>query len=152
MSIGRICRREVHLADREESAHAAAQRMRDRRVGTLVVCDGDGVPVGIVSDRDLCERVLAEGRDGRKTRVEEVMSSDLATVTEATPIEEVLRYMRAVGVRRMPVVDEGGALVGVVSVDDILALLAEELGRIGELVEGQEPVKTVPATNRPRSR
>lgn len=141
MSVGRICRREVHLADLDESVQTAAKRMRDRRVGTLLVCDPEGLPLGIVSDRDLCARVLADGRDPRRTKVSEVMTRDPVTVRASLPIEDALKQMRSLAVRRLPVVDDQDQLVGVLSLDDVLSLLAEEMREIGELVDRQEPVR-----------
>jgi CBS domain-containing protein len=139
MSVGRICLRSVDLADASESVVGAARRMGERGVGTLVVVDQSGRPVGIVTDRDLCLRVLAEGRDVAATRVADVMTATPRTVSEETPIEAALSLMKAGGFRRVPVVDASGALVGILSLDDVLALLAEEFALIGKLIERAAP-------------
>ncbi len=139
MSVGRICVREVDLADADESVQVAAQRMHARKVGTLVVLDSEKRPTGILTDRDLTVRVLAEGRDPFHTRVGDVMTRSPKTVREETPIEEALALMRAGQFRRLPVVDAEGALVGLVSLDDILDLLAEEFREIGRLVQEEGP-------------
>jgi CBS domain-containing protein len=139
MTIGRICSREVDTADPEEPVLAAAQRMAARGVGTLVVLDADKRPLGILTDRDLALRVVGVGRDARTTTVSEVMSADVHTAFEALPIEEALRLMRTQSVRRLVVVRRDGALVGLVSLDDVLALLAEELREIGGLLEQEDP-------------
>ena len=139
MSIGRICLREIHLADATEPAAEAACRMRDRSVGTLIVVDRDGRPAGLVTDRDLAIRVVAAGRDAHATTVREVMTEHPKTVDESAPIESALALMRSGGFRRLPVVDGKGALVGVVSIDDILGLLAEEFSLIGGLVRRAAP-------------
>jgi CBS domain-containing protein len=142
MSVGRICTRYVDLADEEETAQAAARRMAERRVGSLVVLNRANEPVGILTDRDLVVRVLAQGRDPRRARVDEVMTRTLTTVSEATPIEHALALMRAGGFRRLPVTGGDGTLAGLVSLDDILSLLAEEFFHVGSLVEKEMPSGT----------
>lgn len=139
MTIGRICQREVDFAEPKESARAAARRMSTRCVGTLVVIDPSRKPVGIVTDRDLVVRVLAEGLEPDSTLIADVMTRHPATVSENTPIEDVLALMRTKSVRRMPVVDKQGHLVGLVSVDDVLSLLAEEFRHLGKLLEKSSP-------------
>jgi CBS domain-containing protein len=144
MTIGKICQREVHLADLDESTLAAAQRMRETNVGTLIVLDENKKPVGILTDRDLVLRVMAVGRSPERTRVLDVMTAHPRTVTAQTPIEDVVAAMRTLGVRRMPVVTKDGRLVGIVSLDDVLALLAEELGGLGRIFEHSKPNSTLP--------
>lgn len=143
LAIGSLCTREVDLADAEETVLDAARRMRERRVGTLVVVDGVGRPVGLVTDRDLAVRVLADGRDPRRTSVAEVMTFRPRTVGEDTPIEAALSLMRSGGFRRLPVVNDDEKLVGIVSLDDVLALLAEEFASIGALLDREAPGKAV---------
>jgi CBS domain-containing protein len=145
MTIGRICIREVDTADPEELVRAAAQRMGTRGVGTLLVLDSDKRPIGILTDRDLTIRVLGAGRDPGVTSVADVMSDCVHTAFEEMPIEEALRLMRAEAVRRLVVVRKSGALVGIVSLDDVLALLAEEFREVGRLLEKEDP-KQVAAT------
>lgn len=139
MTTGRICTREVYLADPDETVEAIAHRMHERGVGSLLVLDDARRPVGIVTDRDLVLRVLAADRDPLTTRVAEVMTRDPRTVGEETPIEQTLSLMRAYGVRRVPVVDAAGTLVGVVTLDDVLSLLTEELAVVGEVLSKQNP-------------
>ena len=139
MSVGRICTRIVELAEPEESVRSAARRMVGRRVGTLIVTDTSRRPIGLVTDRDLVARVLAEGMSGDETPVAEVMTRAPATVDEETPIERALMLMRAHAVRRLPVVGGDGVLIGLVSLDDILSLLAEEFREIGTLIEKEMP-------------
>jgi len=135
MSVGRICTREVDLAELEENVVTVAQRMRDQRVGTLVILDASKKPIGLVTDRDLVVRVVAAGRDPHAERVREAMTPDPKVVSEESPIESALGLMRAGNFRRLPVVDREGRLVGILSLDDVLALLAEESGHIGRVVE-----------------
>lgn len=139
MSVGRICVREVDVIGEEESVQTAAGRMHSRKVGTLVVVDADSRPVGIVTDRDLTVRVLARGLDGSQLPVSEVMTHCPETVYPETAIEDALRRMRGGAFRRVPVVDDDGRLVGLLSLDDILELLAEEFAEIGRLIHEEEP-------------
>ena len=131
MTVGRICQREVDLAERDESVTIAAQRMGARDVGTLVILDDDRCPVGIVTDRDLVVCVLGKKKDPDETLVGEVMSRNPETVSESTSIEDALGRMRDQGVRRLPVVDFEGRLEGMVSLDDILGLIVEEFDELG---------------------
>jgi CBS domain-containing protein len=91
-----------HLAEPGESVLEAARRMRERRVGTLVIVDDVGKPVGLVTDRDLVLRVVAAGGDPRAISVGEVMTERPKTVTESTPIESALSLMRSASFRRLP--------------------------------------------------
>ena len=91
MSVGRICIREVDIIDESESAQVAASRMHARKTGTLVVLNRDRMPIGIVTDRDLTVRVLAEAKDPVQTTIRDVMTPCPRTVREDTPIEDALR-------------------------------------------------------------
>lgn len=139
MTVGRICVRDVDVADRDESAKTAAQRMHSRKVGTLVVLNESKEPIGLVTDRDLTVRVLAEARDPVQTTVGEVMTRTIKTISEQTPVEEALGVMRSGPFRRVPVVDPDGKLVGLLSLDDILDLLTEEFAFIGEILKRESP-------------
>lgn len=139
MTVGRICVRTVDLASPEESVQVAAGRMHNRKVGTLVVLDKEGRPVGIITDRDLTVRVLAAARDPLTTTVGDVMTRSPRTVHEDTPIEDALAIMRAALCRRIPVVDGEEGLVGLLSLDDILDLLREEFDSISRIVRGESP-------------
>ena len=139
MSVGRICSRVVETARPEETVSEAAQRMREQNVGSLLVQDDDGRLVGIVTDRDLTVLVLAEGRSGRETTVAEVMSEVLQTVREDASLGTALAAMRRRRARRLPVVDAEDRLVGVLALDDVVALLAEELGAIRDVLEAESP-------------
>jgi CBS domain-containing protein len=139
MSVGRVCLREVDLAEPGESVLEAARRMEERRVGTLVIVDELGRPVGLVTDRDLALRVVAAGGDPRTVLVRDVLTAHPKTVTESTPIESALSLMRSGSFRRLPVVNDDGKLVGILSLDDVFGLLAEEFALIGGLLEREAP-------------
>lgn len=139
MSCGRICTRSVDVASMDESVHVAAQRMHARKVGSLVVVDSEGHPLGLLTDRDLAVRVIADALDPNETRVSQVMTRLPRVVREETPIEEALGIMRCGSHRRLPVVTREGRLVGILTLDDIVNLLAEEFGEIGRLLHKESP-------------
>lgn len=133
MSVGKLCVRTVHYAKPSESIREAAKRMVTAEVGTLVVVDPLTAPVGIVTDRDVM-RSIASGLDPDRTRIEVVMGRPLVTIDEAAPIEEGLSRMASHQVRRLVVTDARDRLVGILALDDVLELLAEELTTVGRLV------------------
>ena len=138
MAIGEICSREVVFVMRNESCAQAARLMREHHVGSLVAVIQDDAgrrfPAGMVTDRDLAVGVMALGLDPERTLVEAVMRPHAALVRETEGIGRALAVMRAEGVRRLPVVDAAGALVGVLAADDLIELLGEELSALGALV------------------
>jgi CBS domain-containing protein len=139
MSVRSFCTREVDLARPFESVWQAAVRMRQRAVGTLVVVDADKRPIGIVTDRDLMERVLATAKDPNTTTVHEVMTPEPTTIGEEDSIETALALMREGGLRRLPVVDADGILVGLLSLDDVLMLMGEEMAQVSEMLRRETP-------------
>jgi CBS domain-containing protein len=137
MAVGEICNRDVVIAEKALSVVDAAQLMRTHHVGDLVVVEekaGRRHPVGIVTDRDIVVEVVAAGVDPDALTVGDIMGPEVATVHESEGLFEALRYMRDKGVRRMPVVDHEGVLVGILTLDDLLSLLAEELTELAKLV------------------
>jgi signal-transduction protein with cAMP-binding, CBS, and nucleotidyltransferase domain len=113
--------------------------MHQRAVGTLVVVNDAAQVVGIVTDRDLMSRVLARGRHPAATSVGQIMTVSPKTVSEETSIESALLIMRSGRFRRIPVVERDNKLVGLITMDDILMLLAEEFTQIGRLLTRETP-------------
>ncbi len=147
MAIGEFCNREVVFATREMSLPEAAQLMRKHHVGDLVVVDdvdGKRVPVGIVTDRDMVIEVIAKSLDFDEFSVGDIMSPQLVSVQEKEGVFETIRLMRAKGIRRIPVVNQDGGLAGIVSADDMLDLLAEEMAELAKVAprEQQREAKT----------
>lgn len=138
MTAKQICNSDVDVITADETAQVAAGRMHARKVGSLVVVNERQEPIGIVTDRDLAVRIVAEGKDST-TFIGDVMTHDPETVREETPIEDALRIMRNGSFRRVPVVDRNDRLAGLLSLDDILHLLARDLARVGDLVERESP-------------
>jgi len=130
MNVGELCSREVVFASRDMGLVEAAELMREHHVGSLVVVDerqSERVPVGMLTDRDIVVAAVAKKVDPSTLRVGDVMSSGALVVREQDDIADALRVMREKGVRRMPVVNRGGALVGILAIDDVLELIAEEM-------------------------
>jgi CBS-domain-containing membrane protein len=141
MPIGEICNRDVVIVKRNDAVREAAKLMRQHHVGDVVVVEERGgvrVPVGIVTDRDLVVEILATELDPGVITVGDIMERELVAVKESTGIFEAIQYMRSKAVRRLPIVDESGALLGILSLDDLLELLSEELLSIAKLVKHQQ--------------
>ena len=139
MSVASICKRNVETVGPAETAAGVARRLTACDVGSVVVVDERSRPMGIVSDRDITTRVVAAGRDPERTPITDVMSPMPTTVLEDTSIETALGHMRVGRLRRLPVVNGMDELVGIVTLDDILLLLAEELAAIEGLIESEVP-------------
>ncbi len=141
MPIGEFCNREVVYATRETSIPEAAKLMRQFHVGDLVVVDevdGKRVPVGIVTDRDIVIEIISQSLDLNEFSVGDIMSPQLISVQENEGIFETIRLMRAKGIRRIPVVNQEGGLEGIVSADDILDLIAEEMAELAKVAPREQ--------------
>jgi CBS domain-containing protein len=137
MAIGEICSRDVVFVQRGENITTTAQLMRQHHVGSVVVVDernGKRMPAGIVTDRDIVVAVVALGLNPDAIQAGDVMSQELITVGEGAGVAETTELMRMKGVRRLPVTDGSGALVGIVASDDVLSLLAEEMSALASMV------------------
>jgi len=141
MHVGQICTIETIFCERDETIQGAALLMRRNHVGDLVVIDqpdGERVPVGILTDRDIVVSVIALGLDPASLLVGDVMSDDLLTCSEADDVYETIERMRLRAIRRVPVVNAAGGLTGIVSVDDLLEFLAEEMGELARIGPHQQ--------------
>jgi CBS domain-containing protein len=118
-------------AELHEDIVSVARRMRDLRVGCVVVTRG-AKPIGILTDRDLVVRVLADGKSPQETLVSDVVTYDATTLTSTATLETAARTMRDHGVRRLPIVTEDGRITGVVSADDLVALFSRELADVSQ--------------------
>ena len=143
MEVGRICSRDVDVVGPEETALVAARRMHDRGVGTLVVVNGAVQPMGLLTDRDIAMRIVAQERDPARTPVSEVMTPMPARMLETISVESALGNMLTGRCRRMPIVNGMGELRGIVSLDDIMRHLAEEFSTAGALLERESPHRSV---------
>lgn len=141
MDIGEICTREVVTAQSGMPVAEAALLMRKHHVGTVIVIKekaGRVLPVGIVTDRDIVLEVVASQVDPGAVTVGEIMTETLVTARDEEGVYEGLERMRSQGVRRMPVVDKSGGLVGIVTLDDLLDILGEEMAQIVKTVSREQ--------------
>lgn len=141
MRIGEICTRIVTFATKDMALVDAAKLMRQHHVGSLIVVEEQQrgrVPVGMLTDRDIVVEVLAPGLDYRNLTVGEIMSSQLITARESDDMLGVLRVMRQKGIRRMPVLTESGTLAGIVTLDDLLEILAEQMDDLVDAIAGEQ--------------
>ena len=108
----------------DATVYQAIERMVAHNVGAIVVVDGDAL-AGIFTERDYLRRIALEGRTSRETAVRDVMTADLVTVTPDDAVDACLGTMSDRKIRHLPVLDAGGALVGVVSIGDCVRLVAD---------------------------
>jgi CBS domain-containing protein len=133
MKLKDFCVLDVETCTRDMTVAAAAQLMRERHAGDLVVIndpDDEREPIGIVTDRDIVVEVVARGRDPARTQVGEIMSSPIVIASESEELAQALERMATHGVRRIPVVDDAGAISGIVALDDALKAHAEQTSRL----------------------
>jgi CBS domain-containing protein len=145
MNVGEICNRVVVCAERAIPVTDAAKLMREHHVGSLVVVDEGAkgrVPVGIITDRDIVVAVVAGGVDPVKLSVGDVMGPELFTVRETDSVSDALARMRSRGIRRVPVLSAAGTLAGLVTVDDLLEIVAEELESLVRAIGAEQARET----------
>lgn len=139
MTVGEICTRPVVTALPDETIPEAARRMRDRNVGDLVVADSLGRPIGMLTDRDIVVSAVAQSPDRLTSLlVSDVMTADPVTARETDSIDVALKYMRAKGIRRLPVIGPDGQLQGILALDDLLGVMSTELREMVGLVAREQ--------------
>lgn len=141
MSAGEVCNREVVIADREITILKAAKLMRKHHVGDVVVTeerDGEQVPVGILTDRDIVVELLAEEVDLNSVNIGDVMSFELVVAKEDDSLPDTIQQMQAKGVRRIPVVNRRGGVVGLLAMDDLVELASEQLATVVKLIKTEQ--------------
>jgi CBS domain-containing protein len=135
---GDICTRIVFIAYPSMALDEAARLMRDRHVGCLVVVEqastSERVVVGMLTDRDIALGVVAADRDPHGMRVDDVMTRNVVTAQEHDSLLDLLAAMRRKGVRRMPVTQPQGTLIGIVALDDVLDVLAQQMQAVAGAV------------------
>jgi CBS domain-containing protein len=116
--------------------------MKEKNIGALVVISDDNKPIGMLTDRDVLVRAVAGGKALERTPIEEVMTSGVASLQADATLEEATELMCSRNIRRVPIVDQGQHLIGLVSFDDVVLLLGIELGNLAGVV-----ASTVTAAN-----
>lgn len=133
LTAGDVCKRQVTVAYKHTSLVAAAQLMREDHVGALVVVEdenGSRQVRGLITDRDIVVAVVATGLDPEALRLEDIMSAAWVAAHETDSLLDLSRLMREHGVRRVPVVDEQDELMGLVTMDDVFRILAQEMNML----------------------
>jgi CBS domain-containing protein len=114
-----------------ESVVSVARRMRDERIGCVVVTSGRQ-PIGLITDRDLALRVIAEELDLKSTVVDNVLTYYPFTLRDTDTVEAAIRCMKEHGVRRIPIVTADGSIAGIVTADDLIVVLARQLSAVSD--------------------
>lgn len=136
MSLKRVCITDVITVGEHTDALSLSRLMGDEHVGCVVVVR-DRRPVGILTDRDVVLKVVAAERKPAEVEAKDIMSGELVTVSIDDDPLDATRVMRDRGLRRLPVVDAQGALLGIVTFDDLLLLLASEIWNLAGAVENE---------------
>ena len=141
-NIGELCMRDVVVGIPEMTVAEASKLMRRQHVGCVVVVDkmngGLDVPLGVVTDRDIVVEVTAVGLDPNTLTIGDIKGRELVTARADESPLQTLKLMRAKGVRRIPVVTEEGRLVGLVSFDDLLELVTEQLSDLTKVLRREQ--------------
>ena len=132
-----LCTMDVACCGKTTTVAEAARLMRQHHIGDLVVADdSDGTrePIGILTDRDIVTKVVAQQRDPATTVVAEIMTAPLVVAAESEDTETAIERMRSHGVRRLPVVDDAGTIVGILTLDDFHRFQAERAAALVAVV------------------
>jgi CBS domain-containing protein len=141
MQVGEICTREVVCASNETTISAAAKLMRQYHIGDVIVTreeNGRRIPLGIVTDRDIVLGVVAPELSASTLTIGDIMGPDLITAVESEDVFDAMQRMRNKGVRRIPIVQDDGDLAGILSIDDIIEVLAEEMNQLARLISREQ--------------
>lgn len=141
MLVGEACNREVVVVDKDAATDVAIGLMREYHVGDVVVVEdrlGQKIPVGILTDRDVVIELLAEGVDLDAVSVGDIMSYELHVAREGDELTNTIKTMKQKGVRRLPVVNDQGGLVGILTLDDMIEIMAELLDDLAAVVKKEQ--------------
>ena len=144
MNVGTLCQRNVVTVSPADELSVAARLMRERHIGCLVVVEGSGggvVPVGMLTDRDIVVAIIARETESGQLQVGDVMTRNPVSVPESESLSTALRQMRAIGVRRLPVVSRRGELTGLLSLDDVLDTLVSELQDVVGAIQNERRIE-----------
>lgn len=144
MTLKTLCNREVLIAGNDDSILEAARLMRDYHTGDVVIVEdknGSRHPVGIVTDRDIVIEVIAKNVDPESVTLGDLMCRDIVIAKEDDDVIDAVKTMRQKGIRRLPVVDSSGALVGIITVDDLIDLMAEQLSDLKGIISREQTVE-----------
>jgi CBS domain-containing protein len=134
MSIAEFCTKRVVTALGSDTVFNAARQMQEKNVGSIVVFDADKKPIGMVTDRDIAVKVIAEGKDPKTTFLREIMSEETTVLHQNQGIFDATKLMNEKGIRRIPVVDADGKLSGIISLDDLIMMFGVEVANIAAAI------------------
>lgn len=139
MPVRDYCRSDVRTVKGKTTLREAAQRMADEGVGCLIVVKGDRA-VGVVTDRDIAMHVLREGHDPATTALSTLLDAEPPAIVHGkTRFDLAALTMRRRGVRRLVVVEDGEAISGVLTLDDMVQVIARELADVASVLAAQAP-------------
>jgi CBS domain-containing protein len=138
MTLAECCSKDVVMASPDSSVVEAARLMEERNVGSIIVTEEER-PVGIVTDRDIALRVIAQGKRPEETTIRDVMTPDPVTLNGNMEIFEAIEYVTREGIRRLPIVEADGRLVGIITLDDVIGILGKEMSNVSEAIEKNRP-------------
>ena len=144
MSLQNFCQRPVVTISPEQTIAEACRLLRDKNVGCLVATEQEQLR-GILTDRDIALKVTGEKKDPQQTRVRDVMTARPTSIAVNKTLHDLTTLMHSRHVRRIPIVDQGDKVVGMVTLDDLLILLGEELTDLSQGVSGALFRKPEPA-------
>jgi CBS domain-containing protein len=143
MTLKTLCNREVLVVGKDENVLEAAVLMREYHTGDVIIVEerhGSRYPVGIITDRDIVIELVAKGIAIESVTVGDLMCGELVIAREEDSLYDAIQLMRRKGIRRLPVVDQNGALAGIITADDLIDLVAEQLQGIAKLI-GREQAR-----------
>ena len=150
MFAGEYCNRDVVIIGKDDSIVKAAKLMREHHVGDVIVVEirnGERTPIGILTDRDIVVSVIAEEVNLNDILISDIFTYKLITANENSDLMSTIKRMRINGIRRIPIVNQAGGLVGILSIDDILDVITEQLMDIDQIiVTGQNKEKEARTT------
>lgn len=138
MSLQHFCQKPVVKISSENSISEACRRLKESNVGCLIV-ENNGKLCGILTDRDIALKVTGEQREPGTTRVEEVMTPDPVRISVNKDLQHLTSLMHAFHVRRVPVVDGYDTTLGIITLDDLIALFGDEMSEIGKAISEEFP-------------
>jgi CBS domain-containing protein len=138
MTLAECCSKDVVMASPDSSVVEAARLMEERNVGSIIVTEEER-PVGIITDRDIALRVIAQGKRPEETTIRDVMTPDPVTLNGNMEIFEAIEYVTREGIRRLPIVEADGRLVGIITLDDVIGILGKEMSNVSEAIEKNRP-------------
>jgi len=136
MSLGTLMSKEITSLPITATVDCAAKFMTDMNVGSVIVMKGD-TPVGVLTDRDIVTKVLAQDKEPKATKIKDIMVSPAVTISEDKGIFDATKLLSSHRIRRLPVVDAKGKLVGVIALDDLLIVLGQEMQNISSALKGE---------------